>query len=60
MLHLAMSPENATCERAFSVSNGGGGGGACVVYGHRLYSRMFLCNFSSVFQFACPPLTMIT
>ena len=27
MLHLAMSPENATCERAFSVGNGGGGGG---------------------------------
>ena len=58
MLHLAMSSENATCERAFFVSNGGGGGGggACVVYGHWLYSRMFLCSFGSVFQFACPPL----
>ena len=31
MLHLAMSPENATCERAFSVSNGGGGGGGVPV-----------------------------
>ena len=56
MLHLAMSPENATCERVFSVSNGGGG--ACVVYGHWLYSRMFLCSFGSVFQFACPPLSV--
>ena len=26
------------------------------VYGHWLYSRMFLHNFGSVFQFACPPL----
>ena len=37
---------------------GGGGGGMIVgaVYGHWLYSRMFLHNFGSVFQFACPPL----
>ena len=47
MLHLVMSPENAACERTFSVSNGEGG--ACVVYEHWLYSRMFLCNFGSVF-----------
>ena len=26
------------------------------VYGYWLYSRMFLHNFGSVFQFACPPL----
>ena len=31
MLHLAMSPENATYERAFSVSNWGGGGGVPVL-----------------------------
>ena len=36
----------------------GGGGGVIVgaVYGHWFYSRMFLHNFGSVFQFACPPL----
>ena len=26
------------------------------VYGHWLYSKTFLGNFGSVFQFACPPL----
>ena len=25
-------------------------------YGRWLYSRTFLCNFGSAFQFACPPL----
>ena len=51
---------------SFFGGGGGGGGGGGVpgivgaVYGHWLYSRMFLHNFGSVFQFACPPLVFQT
>ena len=41
---------------AFLGGGGGGGGIIGAVYGHWLYSRMFLHNFGSVFQFACPSL----
>ena len=39
---------------------GRGGGIVSAVYGYWLYNRMFLHNFGSVFQFACPPLSTYT
>ena len=52
-----VSCPNVSCERdgalCLGVGGGGGGGG-----GHWLYSLTFLGSFGSMFQFACPPLSM--